>query len=313
MAANHYFTLQQAAAYLGFTMQTFTAWCRRNFISPPVNGAWPRESLDQGLEQIQRIGVQHDNPSRRNSVFKKIPNTHHVWKKLEQGDGAGHWLFYFRPTGEPLPGPWGGPAFMSALVACERRRAAQLAAKSADIPTDPPKSSSPLQPRRARRYGRAEVPADQSPSAAQPSCESTLTASANQPFAVTANQWLTAAHPGPALAPDIPKSVTRRDADRQRQPGTAATLEALLAPSPPITSSTRIFLTPEEVSDRWRGRIAVETMSNWRSTGVGPPATRVGRTILYRLDLLEQWERHQTNVHPPLNDPGQRSATVRNS
>lgn len=58
------------------------------------------------------------------------------------------------------------------------------------------------------------------------------------------------------------------------------------------------LLTPEELCERWRQRVAIETLSNWRSAGVGPPATRIGRAILYRVDLLEEWERQQLSPKP---------------
>lgn len=51
-----------------------------------------------------------------------------------------------------------------------------------------------------------------------------------------------------------------------------------------------IYLTPEEVSFRWRRKVDVETLKNWRSLRIGPPFHRFGRAVLYRLDLLERYE-----------------------
>jgi hypothetical protein len=63
-------------------------------------------------------------------------------------------------------------------------------------------------------------------------------------------------------------------------------------------SRVRPSVTPEELCERWPGRVAIETLSNWRSANTGPPATRVGRAILYRVDLLEEWERQQLSPKP---------------
>jgi hypothetical protein len=51
-----------------------------------------------------------------------------------------------------------------------------------------------------------------------------------------------------------------------------------------------IYLTPEEVSLRWRRKVDVVTLKNWRSLRIGPPFHRFGRTVLYRSNLLEEWE-----------------------
>lgn len=52
----------------------------------------------------------------------------------------------------------------------------------------------------------------------------------------------------------------------------------------------RIYLTPEEVSLRWRRKIDVETLANWRSAKIGPPYNKFGKAVLYPLDLLKVWE-----------------------
>ncbi|MBY0567449.1 MAG: hypothetical protein K2P70_09065 [Hyphomonadaceae bacterium] len=38
-------------------------------------------------------------------------------------------------------------------------------------------------------------------------------------------------------------------------------------------------------------KLAVGTLSNWRSTGIGPPFMKVGRSVRYRLDRLNAWLR----------------------
>ncbi len=52
-----------------------------------------------------------------------------------------------------------------------------------------------------------------------------------------------------------------------------------------------VYLTADEVVLRWRGSHAVRTLANWRSQGKGPPVIKIGNRSLYRLDLLEKWER----------------------
>lgn len=59
-------------------------------------------------------------------------------------------------------------------------------------------------------------------------------------------------------------------------------------------SATKRFLTPQEVSARYDGRITVRTLANWRSQGKGPPFTKVGGPILYPVDQLETWEQSNT-------------------
>jgi hypothetical protein len=52
-----------------------------------------------------------------------------------------------------------------------------------------------------------------------------------------------------------------------------------------------IYLTPEDVCLRWRNKITTETLANWRSSKAGPPYSKFGKVVLYRQDLLEEWER----------------------
>jgi excisionase family DNA binding protein len=35
--------------------------------------------------------------------------------------------------------------------------------------------------------------------------------------------------------------------------------------------------------------VAVETLDRWRKAGKGPPATVIGRTILYRKETFDRW------------------------
>jgi hypothetical protein len=54
------------------------------------------------------------------------------------------------------------------------------------------------------------------------------------------------------------------------------------------------FLTPAELSARFGNKIKESTLANWRSRGKGPPYTRIGGRILYRLDDVIAWERART-------------------
>ena len=54
------------------------------------------------------------------------------------------------------------------------------------------------------------------------------------------------------------------------------------------------FLTAQELSDRYGGRISPRTLSNWRWAGTGPAFVKAGGKILYRLEAIEEWERKRT-------------------
>lgn len=51
------------------------------------------------------------------------------------------------------------------------------------------------------------------------------------------------------------------------------------------------FLTAEEVSERYRGEVSVGTLRNWRAQRVGPPFMKIGKSVLYPLQGLEEWDR----------------------
>lgn len=55
-------------------------------------------------------------------------------------------------------------------------------------------------------------------------------------------------------------------------------------------SEGKLFLTPDELSDRYEGRINVRTLTNWRSQGKGPRFQKIGGAILYRMRDIEAWE-----------------------
>lgn len=50
------------------------------------------------------------------------------------------------------------------------------------------------------------------------------------------------------------------------------------------------YLTPEEVSERYRGEITVGTLRNWRAMRIGPSYLKVGKAVLYPTDELDAWD-----------------------
>lgn len=50
------------------------------------------------------------------------------------------------------------------------------------------------------------------------------------------------------------------------------------------------FLTPEEVSARYRGGVSVGTLRNWRSMRQGPSFVKIGKAVLYPLAELDAWD-----------------------
>jgi hypothetical protein len=60
-------------------------------------------------------------------------------------------------------------------------------------------------------------------------------------------------------------------------------------PSGPSASRTEspIFLTLEEVVERYRGQVSEGTLRNWRSMRIGPSFIKIGKAILYPLEELD--------------------------
>lgn len=61
-----------------------------------------------------------------------------------------------------------------------------------------------------------------------------------------------------------------------------------------MSEQQKRYLTPEEVSQWFSGRISTRTLANWRTSGRGPKFTKVGGAILYPVDQLEDWESKRT-------------------
>ncbi len=56
------------------------------------------------------------------------------------------------------------------------------------------------------------------------------------------------------------------------------------------------YLTPEDISKRYKGTISPRTLANWRSSGEGPAFTKIGGRVLYPLDKVMEWEEKRTKV-----------------
>ena len=55
-----------------------------------------------------------------------------------------------------------------------------------------------------------------------------------------------------------------------------------------IESQPQVFVTEAELAERWRH--SLRSLQRWRADGKGPPFTRLGRRIVYRLPDIENFE-----------------------
>jgi len=60
-----------------------------------------------------------------------------------------------------------------------------------------------------------------------------------------------------------------------------------------------MFLTLNEVVERYRGQISEGTLRNWRSMRIGPSFIKIGKAILYPLEELDRWDRRNLVVCRP--------------
>lgn len=51
------------------------------------------------------------------------------------------------------------------------------------------------------------------------------------------------------------------------------------------------FLTPEEVCERYRREISAGTLRNWRAQRLGPPYVKIGKSVLYPIQGLDEWDK----------------------
>jgi hypothetical protein len=61
-----------------------------------------------------------------------------------------------------------------------------------------------------------------------------------------------------------------------------------------MTMNDPKFLTPEEVSERYRGHVTMGTLRNWRALRIGPPFVKIGKAVLYPVAALDAWDRQRT-------------------
>jgi len=54
------------------------------------------------------------------------------------------------------------------------------------------------------------------------------------------------------------------------------------------------LLTDEEVVARYRGRITLGTLRNWRALKIGPSYIKVGKAVLYSRAALQAWDKRNT-------------------
>ena len=59
-------------------------------------------------------------------------------------------------------------------------------------------------------------------------------------------------------------------------------------------SEARIFLTTQELADRWR--MSPRTLEGWRDKGIGPTFTRIGSRVRYHIDTIERAERDWSTI-----------------
>ena len=54
------------------------------------------------------------------------------------------------------------------------------------------------------------------------------------------------------------------------------------------------LLTDDEVVARYKGRITLGTLRNWRALKLGPPYLKVGKAVLYSRSALQAWDKRNT-------------------
>jgi predicted site-specific integrase-resolvase len=55
-----------------------------------------------------------------------------------------------------------------------------------------------------------------------------------------------------------------------------------------------VWLTAAELADRFK--VAQSTLWQWNLRGYGPPATKIGGKLKYRLTAVERWEAEQEQL-----------------
>lgn len=57
---------------------------------------------------------------------------------------------------------------------------------------------------------------------------------------------------------------------------------------------SEVFLSEEELINRWCRKISRDKLSKWRSNGGGPKCVKMGFTILYPISGVEEYEKQHT-------------------
>lgn len=55
------------------------------------------------------------------------------------------------------------------------------------------------------------------------------------------------------------------------------------------------LLSPADLAARYKGRVTVRTLANWRSTGQGPRFLKVGGRVMYSAKAVIDWEERRTS------------------
>jgi hypothetical protein len=63
--------------------------------------------------------------------------------------------------------------------------------------------------------------------------------------------------------------------------------------------SDPMFLTLNEVVERYRGQIGEGTFRNWRSMRIGPSFIAIGKAVLFLSEELDRWDRRNLVICRP--------------
>lgn len=73
--------------------------------------------------------------------------------------------------------------------------------------------------------------------------------------------------------------------------------------------STPRYLTTADLAERYR--TSASTVRHWRTTGYGPAGIRVGKRVLYALDVVEAWDAAQAGHGDELSAHAAKTRTRR--
>jgi hypothetical protein len=70
------------------------------------------------------------------------------------------------------------------------------------------------------------------------------------------------------------------------------------------------YLTADEVVERYRGEVSAGTLRNWRAQRVGPPFIKIGKSVLYPVQALDEWDKQNLVIcrasRKPIMSDGER-------